>query len=351
MRNGSSIPDVQRMLGLVREIRAEAQNLQSSLAEVRQQTEGVDVIAQEQQVKERLEQHTALFTCNQQHISTRVAALRSLLDQNPLLLAGCGDKVVTIENAWERTVLAWPQAGHSGGQIVQRAEKADRQLNALVRQCGLLTIPDRANIHLRELPVGQPLDFHLTFQDELPLLEDRQEILAHIAAHPKAVEGVVDFAHGLIYRTSPHVYRQLLSLCWILLLPVVGGVALLLATRPAIAVLEPPFTAYLPVYLLLWGGGVAHVLVDIVKQERSGQGALALSGRWLWLHAKEASLMMGGLYLVIGFIGLLAWNHWQPIDGLTAFTVGYSIDSFVDIFLQRFHTFASASVEALKARI
>lgn len=341
----------QRLLGLVREIRAETQNLLCSLTDLRKKADVVDAAMREQQVQATLAENATLFAYNQEEIRTRVQALRRVLDQNADLHQGCGDEVVKLENCWEHAALGWPRPEQSGDEILQRAEKTDKQLSNLVRQCGIMTIPHRVNDHLRQLRVGQPLDFHLAFKDELPLLVDRQEVLHYLAAHPKAVEGVVDMERGLIHRTSPSKGRQAVSGGVLVFLPVLGGILLWLATQFFIdSPNEPAFNAYLLAYIALLAGGVVHILVGAIKQARSGQNLLALSDWWLWLHAKEPSLVWGVIYLWIGFIGLLVWQR-TALQPLTAFFVGYSVDSLVDLFLERFNKFAASSVEAVKARI
>jgi hypothetical protein len=73
---------------------------------------------------------------------------------------------------------------------------------------------------------------------------------------------------------------------------------------------------------------------------------LAVHDWLLWLHVKESALLMGVLYIWVGLIGL-AFTV-DTVQWAMAFFVGYSIDSFVDLFLQRFSQAASARTEALR---
>ena len=116
---------------------------------------------------------------------------------------------------------------------------------------------------------------------------------------------------------------------------------------PVISPLIDNTSAY--VFLLL--GGVAHLLVDSLKQsrEKAGSGLVAVHDWLLWLHVKESSLLMAVIYIWVGFIGL-AFSM-TGIQWVTAFFVGYSIDSFVDIFLQRFSEGMSAETELIRKEL
>ena len=100
-------------------------------------------------------------------------------------------------------------------------------------------------------------------------------------------------------------------------------------------------------YTLVIAGGVAHIAVQVLKQGRvEGAATFTAIEEWaLWMHVKELSILAGIVTLWVGFIGLaVTMSH---IDWLTAFAVGYSIDSVADLYLQRFQSAASAAVKSL----
>ena len=69
----------------------------------------------------------------------------------------------------------------------------------------------------------------------------------------------------------------------------------------------------------------------------------------MWIHVKELSIAMSIISLWIGVIGL-AWLQGDVMPS-NAFFVGYSIDSFMDLFLERFATTASTKAKAIAATI
>jgi hypothetical protein len=62
----------------------------------------------------------------------------------------------------------------------------------------------------------------------------------------------------------------------------------------------------------------------------------------LWVHVKQVSILAGILTLWAGYIILIVIQ--QIADAGAAFFVGYSIDSFMDLFLVRFTGIASQNL-------
>ena len=83
-------------------------------------------------------------------------------------------------------------------------------------------------------------------------------------------------------------------------------------------------------------GGLVHTFVDAWKQyQTQPDHARNILGNWvLWVHVKQVSIISGILTLWAGFIILIVV---QQIDNAgVAFFAGYSIDSFIGLFLARF---------------
>ncbi len=89
-------------------------------------------------------------------------------------------------------------------------------------------------------------------------------------------------------------------------------------------------------YLFIIAGSVVHVLVCALKQLRTAQdgNVLAVEGWFDWFHIKEISNWAAVITLWIGLAGMIFVL--KTTDYVTAFFVGYSVDSFVDLFLTRF---------------
>src|SRR5690606_26212231 len=96
-------------------------------------------------------------------------------------------------------------------------------------------------------------------------------------------------------------------------------------------------------------GGAVHIGVDAIKQARSrsrGSSLLAIDDWLLWIHINESGIVIGIVSIWIGFFGLLFATG--EINWETAFLVGYSVDSFIDLFLERFNTLATSRIGKMK---
>jgi len=91
--------------------------------------------------------------------------------------------------------------------------------------------------------------------------------------------------------------------------------------------------------------------VDAIKQARNAQPGqlIAVEDGLLWIHINETGIIVGIVSLWIGYFGWLFIMG--TIDWQTAFLIGYSIDSFVDMFLQRFNTSITTQTTVLTNRI
>lgn len=348
-----------RFLGLIRDIRAEAQNISKYLQDIKKICELTDQKVREQELKSFLQQNLEVLEYNKTQIQDRVKELRKLAETYPQIYDMNGDVIAIIENLWQRIAVNLPRSpDEEANQILQRLPKIDKDVNELVFEAGYLTIPPRLNQHLEQLRTGRCLDFHSTFEDELPKREDRVKILSLLYTHPLAVDGVVDVENGLVYRASRKQSRRWASLALIMATFLAGTIAVyLLAYLGSLLNIEnwpigpSRFTELLVGYLFLTVGGIAHIGIDVLKQARAekGQSFMAIEDLALWIHVKELSISAGIGSVIIGIIGLAFLT--PKVEWQTAFFVGYSIDSFVDLFLQRFGKTVATSTEALKEKM
>lgn len=342
------------LCALLRDIRAEAQNLQRSLAEIREKASLSDAQVRAQEVQASLADACAILARNRTQIDSRLAQIRSLFHQSPQEYDWCGDEVTEIENLWDRVLSNWPDTTRPVEDSLRRLDALDNHLDQVIYHCEALTVPSRLNVFLRNLRVGQPLDFHRTFEDELPRREQRQRLLEDLARQPGVVEGVVDAPNGLIYRISPLPWRRRLSPLVVSAVALFGflvvwafaglGGWLGLDRWPAKIEQFPQLAAG---YLFLLLGSVAHLVVNALKQSRtqSDRSFLALEDWILWLHVRETAIAWGIAYLWLGFL-IVAWT--MPASGWqTFFFAGYSIDSIVDLFLERFQKLAGAKKDEI----
>jgi hypothetical protein len=356
-----------QMLGLLREVRAEIQNLRRILMDIKHKAELTDAGTRTREILITLRSNQPLYDRNTAQIGARLGELRSLLRAQPSLYDRYGDEITHIENHWERAAHHWPQveslpepAEASAGEeeeaapdvvltaeeVVRQAGRAASSLDRLIYHAGLLTIPGRLNQHLEQLRIGQKLDFHATFADEVPDQEARQQILHYLGARPMAIHnGIIDAEKGVVFRASPSPGRRKLSYVLITLAVIAGALLTLLVAEMGEwldlenwPVSPGQSTDLLVGYAFVIAGGAVHLGVDAIKQARasSGQSFLALEDWFVWIHINEIGVIVGVISMWIGFFGLLFLSG--RVDWQTAFLVGYSIDSFVDMFLQRFNT-------------
>ncbi|GAB4526927.1 MAG: hypothetical protein OHK0046_44190 [Anaerolineae bacterium] len=370
-----------QMLGMIRDIRAEVQNLQGALQDVLSKSTLNNATMRAQEILTTVRANQPIYDYNGGQIEIRLGELRALMRSVPTLYDRYGDEIAHIENFWERATYEWPHiaavqvvAGTDDAataelspeglptgeaaqvvadEVVRSAEKVNEYFHNLIYHAGVLTIPDRLNQHLEQLRIGQALDFNATFVDEVPRDADRLKILAYLSRRPMAVRnGIIDVENGVIFHASPSITRRRLSYVYILLTIVCGALlAYMFANAGDTFELEDwpvssDSTSNLMIgYVAVIIGGIVHLGVDAIKQARGKDTRttlLALDDWFVWVHINEVGIIIGIVSLWVGFFGLVLINgtiNWQ-----TAFLVGYSIDSFVDMFLERFNTDVSSRV-------
>jgi hypothetical protein len=378
----------ERMLGMLREIRAEVQNLDQVLEEIIESESIETTTTRAEDILATLRGRQSVYDANANQIGTRLGELRQVLGETSTLYDRYGDEITYIENYWERTTFDWPRQDQVeqevlraaqeevstnepasmtpeelrlavADEVIRRVHRVRGYLNRMVYHAALLTIPGRLNQHLEQVRIGQTLDFNATFKDEVASAEDRRKILEYLNARPNAVQnGIIDVEHAVVYHASPSMARRRQSYIYILLAVVVGGLlSLLVAELGAILdIPDWPIAAGQGIETLVgYGftmlGGLVHLGVDAVKQARSSaRGSfLALEDWFVWVHIHEVGIIVGVVSLWIGFIGLLFLNSpAEPVSWQTSFLVGYSIDSFIDLFLQRFNTVTAARIGTMR---
>jgi len=294
------------------------------------------------------------------------------LAQERVLHAWYGDKFTEIENLWERVDQGWlnwinkaqKQLGDVD-EILAQISQTKQWIDTLVYLCSELTVPDRVNQKLQQLKDGNALNFNSEFKEELPTEGRRKALLDYIRSHPLLITGgTVDVEKGIIYRTSRSL-QQRIGLPMILVGAAFGigllitGVMYLLGlllsanglitTTPWPITNKQGFVSASLIYVFILMGGVAHLVVNALKEVRSGQtsNSLLLQDWLLWVRVYLGSLIKAIIFLGLALIGFL-FTFGTNGEWVTAFFVGYTADSFVDLFLKRFEIFASTQTKALQ---
>ena len=286
-----------------------------------------------------------VFHSNSNDIATRLRDAAAISAADIVVHREMDGRLVAIENDWERTRLMWPTAPATEqavaaldlAEVKRKTEQATEHISHLLFQIAMLTVPDDLKGWIAKQELGRPFKFHERFAEEIPLKDDRDRILRYLAASPGSFPAVIDADTGDIYRTSRIMPRLMLSYGILVAVVVAGGVLLnVLALAWPDAVDRQTPTAIIQAYIAVIGGALFHLVVLLAKNRK----AVGETGSWsprqlaLWGLLQEKSLWIGVGLLWLGPLALAAVL--KSTDLATAFFVGYSFDSFLDLFLTRF---------------
>jgi hypothetical protein len=346
------------VFGQLEVVRAEAQDWIRSIVAIEGSDSMAEPAARLAETTEAFQREIRVVNDNVGHIGRIVDYLQNVLANDPAVASQMGDAVTHVTNAFTRALFEWSSLldeAKAGRTLSPGLKRIKKDLSDAVWQCGFLTIPNRVNQHLRVLRIGQGLDFHAVFADELPEKGDRDKLLKYIYDHPASVSGVIDVSGGKIFRASRNRWRRLASLAFIALTVAVDYVILwLLATRvtelavPAAGLAEQRWSILWKLLTALLAGSFTHIAIGALKQARNRQGEagfIAVDDFVVWAHVREVQLVLGVLAFLIGVIGLLL--VFKRTDIVTAFFVGYSFDSFLDLFLQRFDKTSATQITSI----
>mgnify|MGYP001167113522 CR=1 FL=1 len=289
----------------------------------------------------------SLFHDEADQIDQRLAQVNDLLRYHDDLADQHSDAVTRIQNLWSDVCRLWRT--ESGG--LHEATRITELLNECVLQIGFLTVPSRVNFELAQLRVGDRLDFHAQYADEIPSRQARITILTWMNEHPRSVDGVIDVASGFITKASPSRGRRLASWLYVVI-PALTALIVAAYTPHWAGRIEMgtiPAGAggmdYIWAVLVSYVGAVAHIGVATLKEQRRAlaggrQGRSIVPGDlWLWVHINEKYLFT--YTVVIPIVTYVVVFSSGRIDTVTLLLVGYSIDSVLDVLLARFDRFTS----------
>lgn len=193
----------------------------------------------------------------------------------------------------------------------------------------------------------------MVFADEIPNAEDRSNLLRHLSFTPKIiVDGVIDAPNGLIYRCARNRGWHWLSIIGVVFLYGFVTWAIYRACQMNLLGLT---TDDWPMLLTGWGavvgGMIAHLGIGSVKRMQA-QGNLptviAVGDIPRIVNAKVGPIMRKWLLAVIAFMAIFSTAGLDNVTPFYAFLVGYSLDSFIEVFGANIEQQAAAKVTALK---
>lgn len=349
------------VFGQLQEIRSEAQDVLRAISEIEAKRDIVDTASRRTEIDLAFATARVVIGDDIDDIDERQQEIENLLRAGPgRMREYWGDELRNISNYWDRVKIGWRDlvaAAPTGDKVLPPLIAIRSHLERLRNRIGFLTIPRRLNDHLAQLHIGQGLDFHGVFEDELPSEEERLSLLRMLRGHPAAISGVVDVEKGKVFRASNRTSRRVVSLALIGLALVANYPVMYVIARwvPDLAVpgasaeFGPRWSKLAAALTAMIIGGVAHIFVGALKEKnnRSSEDAfLAVDGMLVWAHVREVQLIISALSFSVAMIGMVLIL--KRIDAITAFFVGYSIDSFIDLFLQRFEKTATSQVASIQ---
>lgn len=346
------------LFGRLRDLRAVAQDLRGFAAELDQRTRAIeDPVSRQREVQAGLEEGRPVLSHDRSQIEDRLTEIRENVVGDDGAYSAYGDVVARLESSWAEALTNWPlgrDLEEYAAQSAQRLPKLVASLDEMIYDCGLVTLPSRIRDHLALIPIGASLSFREAYGDELPAPEEQREFLSYLDLYPGFVDGLVDVEHGCIYRAAPQGPRRRQSLYWTVGIALLGFVLIALGCGAGYFLAlkgwrftPARFQELMVGYLFLLLGALAHVVVNLLKQDRANAAPTRGLSDWLLrIHVKEASFMLSAGSLAVAPVAMAFF--FDSVEWSTAFFVGYSYDSFLDLFLQRFEGVVSAATKTIK---
>jgi hypothetical protein len=345
------------LFGRLRELRARAQSLRDLAVTLQQQPAAfADPRTRDHEMQASLQENLRPITQNRKRIDLIMDEIRTLFNEDGDLYSAWGDTVSRIQVAWDQAKGDWLKIEELGAKDCSRQlARVVTALDSAIYDCCMITIPERIREHLKLLPIGGALNFREAYADELSTAKERQRFLSYLNLYPEFVDGLIDVKNEQIFRAASTDRRRWLTVFITAALATAGfGLILLACYLGDFAELPGwPFTSdrrkeHLLGYAFLLLGSLAHVVVTLLKQDREASGSFQALSDWiLRIHVKENSFILSAVSLWLGSFAM-AFLFKDGIDWKTAFFVGYSYDSFIDLFLQRFEKTAAVATEAIK---
>lgn len=273
-----------------------------------------------------------------------------------------GDSVAQINNLWEQIrgnpLMVKPEDALEAQQQLHYLDMLDSQIRQIIFLIGYMTIPQRLNKWLSQAWPGYYVPFHVVFEDELPIQEDRQRVLNYLAWSPKAIHnGIVDPISGLIYRYSENTWMRLLSVLWLVLAIVAAGG--IVAGSAYIKIANWPLSssnlpALLSGFAAVLVGVIVHAAVGSAKRTQSQGGlppVMAMRNILLVIDSRIGQLLLKVLLSLIGFLALVFASGIGEVTLMNSFLVGYALDSFIELFGTSLEQRATSQVANLKQQM
>lgn len=212
----------------------------------------------------------------------------------------------------------------------------DESLRRLIYQVSVLIVPTELMDWLGNSRSGYYIPFHEFYADRMPAYEDRVALLKHLKWSPKLLNGgLVDEQNGYILRYSTRVSERRTT--FIVVMMVLLLASLLVAAIPSLAEADSPVKDEGALLFLGWlstlAGVIVHVAVGMAKRE--APPIIALGELHLLINARAGNIILNILMALFAYLGFIATTGLENLTLLSAFLVGYSLDSFVGLITDK----------------
>jgi hypothetical protein len=344
----SKVFDGQKLLRLIRVVRAEAQDLRAALVKVRDGEVAFSALAG--YLKKSSEDLELL--------------MEELSEMESVVPPDHCDHVRHLINLWElvaQNVTANQEEDQDSQKYFTTLSLLIGQLDGMVAECGFLTIPSRVNRWLAQANPGHYIPFHEVFMDELPDEAERTRILNFMAWSPGILKsGYVDTESGLIYRFEENRVDRIFSLLTVIT-ALVGTTLIIISTcylgELGLGPTWPLEVNHKGLIALGWVSlvvGIAvHAGVATVKSGKAGRRppVIARGDMLLLVSARKGQLMLKMFLAAVGLFGLIFVAGVNDVTALNAFLVGYSLDSFVGLFGESIESRAQLQVAGMREKL
>lgn len=253
------------------------------------------------------------------------------------------DSIRHLRNIWEQMqlnpIIVKPTDPLEAQKQTCQMNILDIQFKEMIFEIGYLTIPSSLQDWLQAAKPGYYIPFHDVFEDEMPDLADRVKFLNFLVYSPESVpNGMVNAENGFIYRYSPDKKERRKSLgIAVLCMLAATGIVAAFAYLPigGWPLKQNNLAALLIGWVALIVGVIIHIAIAIAKRQKTEKGnppIIAISNFMLLIDAKIGQILLKILLMLVGFSGLVFAAGIDNAKPLNAFLVGYSLDSFVELF-------------------
>jgi len=375
VRDASSQADDQLlMFGLLRQVRASAQSIDTALAALETALTKTDAQERWTALKKMADESKASIASGVSSGTEYLAQLVDLTGRAPEIRNWIGDEVTGVQLSWASGLRGTTAIEADLGRlqiapdqvvvdrVLRSVQLARPQMSRVIVVTASYTIPNRLNEWLAQTRVGRTLNFKSLFVNELPGETERKEVLRQIDEAPGGINGIVDLATGTVVAISPKQSRRRLSYLLETATLILGGVMtyfviglakgyLIVDSKGIHAVdnaAETALTTLVTILFAFVGGAGLHFIVNLLKARQGAVGSSqwATVDDWLlWVHAREMRIITSfvGLWFVFG--GLVFIYPSPSLDALAAFFAGYSFDSLIDLVVNRFDAFATPQIK------